>query len=55
MQKMFLDGLHGHASYLLELSVAGQQPPPPLYFADDTLNGSVTFDKLQKFLGTESL
>ena len=50
MQKMFLDGLHAHASYLLDLSVAGSQILSPVHFADDTLNGLVTFDKFQKIL-----
>jgi serine/threonine protein kinase len=50
MQKMFLDGLHAHASHLLELSVTGPQTSFPLPFANDTLNGLVTFDKFQTIL-----
>jgi len=55
MQKMFLDGLHAHASYLLDLSVAGSQISSPIHFANDTLDGFVTFDKLQKILDTKLL
>jgi serine/threonine protein kinase len=55
MQKMFLDGLHAHVSYLLDLSVAGSQILYPVHFANDTLNGLVTFDKFQKILDTKLL
>ena len=55
MQKMFLDGLHAHASYLLDLSVAGSQISSLIHFANDTLDGFVTFDKFQKILDTKLL
>jgi serine/threonine protein kinase len=55
MQKMFLDGLHAHASYLLDLSVPGSQISSPVHFAHDTLDGLVTFDKFQKILDTKLL
>jgi serine/threonine protein kinase len=55
MQKIFLDRLHVHASYLLDLSVAGSQISSPIHFANDTLDGFVTFDKFQKILDTKLL
>ena len=49
MQVMFHDGLWACLRYLSELSV-GPQTSSPIHFADDTLDGLVTFDKFQTII-----
>ena len=49
MQTIFHDGLWARSRYLSELSV-GPQTSSPVHFANDTLDGLVTFDKFQTIL-----
>jgi hypothetical protein len=48
MQVMFHDGLWARSRYLSELSVP--QTSSPIHFADNTLDGLVTFDKFQTII-----